>query len=93
MTSSTNGARGSRWRTPQPSTHLYAIGQQVRLSGQRGPAETYEVIGTLPPRDNSPQYRVRNEEERYERVITENLLEPANVAASSSLMERTFGNG
>ncbi len=93
MTNSMNRARGSRWRAPQSPTHLFAIGQQVRLSGQRGPAETYQVIGTLPPRDNSPQYRVRNEEERYERVITENLLEPANVSAASSLMERTFGNG
>lgn len=38
-------------------------------------AETYRVTGMLPVRDNSPQYRIRNDEERHERVTTEDTLE------------------
>jgi hypothetical protein len=51
-------------------------------------AEMFRITATLPPRDNSPQYRMRNDEERYERVTTEDNLEeiqmpPAAVAAKS----------
>jgi hypothetical protein len=51
-------------------------------------AEMFRITATLPPRDNSPQYRMRNDEERYERVTTEDNLEeiqmpPAAVSAKS----------
>jgi hypothetical protein len=51
-------------------------------------AEMFRITATLPPRDNSPQYRMRNDEERYERVTTEDNLEeiqlpPAAVVTKS----------
>ena len=38
-------------------------------------AEMFRITATLPARDNSPQYRMRNDDERYERVTTEDNLE------------------
>jgi hypothetical protein len=59
--------------------HRFAIGQPVRLKGSFGmatkTAETYRITGTLPAKDNSPQYRIRNDDERHERVATEDSLE------------------
>jgi hypothetical protein len=59
--------------------HRFAIGQPVRLKGRFGmatnTAETYRITGTLPAKDNSPQYRIRNDGERHERVATEDSLE------------------
>jgi hypothetical protein len=59
--------------------HRFAIGQSVRLRGRFGlpldTAETFRITATLPARDNSPQYRMRNDDERYERVTTEDNLE------------------
>jgi len=76
---------------PMPA-HRFAIGQSVRLRGRFGmpldTAEMFRITATLPPRDNSPQYRMRNDEERYERVTTEDNLEeiqlpPAAVVTKS----------
>jgi hypothetical protein len=72
--------------------HRFAIGQSVRLRGRFGMpldmAEVFRITATLPARDNSPQYRMRNDEERHERVTTEDNLEevempPLEVGASS----------
>ena len=61
------------------TAHRFAVGQTVRLKGSFGmspnAAEVYRVTGKLPARDNSPQYRIRNDEERHERVTTEDNLE------------------
>lgn len=35
----------------------------------------YRVTGTLPARENSPQYRIRNDEERHERIASQDDLE------------------
>ena len=82
------------------SAHLFPIGQLVRLKGGFGrpalPAEIYVVTATLPPRGDSPQYRIRNEGERHERVTTQDNLELVGAAASdggATLIERTFGHG
>ena len=57
-------------------------------------AERGGASGTLPPRGNSPQYRIRSDEERRERVMTQDDLETVGILQSdSSLIERTFGNG
>jgi hypothetical protein len=70
--------------------HRFVIGQSVRLKSGFGVsptmAETYHITGTLPARNNSPQYRVRNDDERHERVITEDSLEEfeASPAAQGS---------
>ncbi|ADZ72640.1 hypothetical protein [Polymorphum gilvum] len=61
------------------STHRYAIGQSVRLNtGTGGPSrsgDTYRITATLPTRDNYPQYRIRNDDERHDRVASEDTLE------------------
>ncbi|MEO3998764.1 hypothetical protein [Mesorhizobium sp. CAU 1732] len=74
------------------STHRFSVGQPVRMRAAWGrtpsPAETFRVVATLPARDNSPQYRIRNEEERHERVTTEDTLEAIEAPASQA--ERLF---
>jgi hypothetical protein len=59
--------------------HRFAIGQPVRLKSRfpmaTKTAGTYRITGTLPAKDNSPQYRIRNDGERHERVATEDSLE------------------
>jgi len=81
-------------------THLYALGQSVRLKGSFSTfpksTEIYHVTGRLPARGDSLQYRIRGDSERYERVTTEDSLEPVPVPPddeSATLLERTFGRG
>jgi hypothetical protein len=61
--------------------HRFAVGQSVRLKSTfglpTGTPSTYRVTAILPERNNSPQYRIRSDEERYERVTTEDNLESA----------------
>ncbi|WP_346910818.1 hypothetical protein [uncultured Roseibium sp.] len=65
--------------------HRYSIGQQVRMTGWRrqstGPAETFRVVATLPERNDLLQYRIRSDNERHERVTTEDNLENADAAS------------
>lgn len=96
MTAASTGQRVPRQYAREDAPHAFAIGQRVRLKGGFGktPTDIYLITGTLPARANSPQYRIRNEEERHERVTTQEDLEPVNNSQSaSSLMERTFGHG
>lgn len=98
MIAATNAKRIAREARTDASAHVFAVGQHVRLrSGfgkTPGTTEIYQVTGRLPPRGNSPQYRIRNDEERYERVTTQDDLEAADVEQSgASLAERTFGHG
>jgi hypothetical protein len=81
-------------------THLFTIGQAVRLRGGFGKlpqhAEIYRITGTLPPQGDSLQYRIRNDDERHERVTTQDSLEPVDISQSSSgatLIEWTSGHG
>ena len=92
-----HAARPTRHEAP---THLFAIGQSVRLKGGFGrstlPADIYHVTATLPPTGGSPQYRIRNDDERHERVTTQDSLVPAGMSRSgvgATLIERTFGHG
>jgi hypothetical protein len=84
---------------PEGATHLYAVGQAVWLKDGFGPrsqsAGVYHITGTLPPKGAFPQYRIRNEEERHERVTTQDNLEPVEPIAageSGALIEKTFRN-
>ena len=86
-------------RADAPS-HRFAVGQTVRLKRRFGApssgSETFRVTATLPFRDNSPQYRVRSDEERHERVTAQDDLEPVDTlppGSDATLAERTFGNG
>jgi hypothetical protein len=70
-------------------THRFAIGQTVRLNSSFGmsfrTAELYHVTGTLPSRDNSPQYRIRSDQERHERVTTEDSLEEVETLGQGNI--------
>ena len=87
--------------TPRDAAkHLFSIGQAVRLKRWCGRSHRFEelsqITGTLLPRDNSPQYRIRNDEEGHDRVATQDSLEPVGQeqpVAGTTLMERTFGDG
>lgn len=88
-------ARRSRHEAP---THIFSIGQSVQLksrfSGSRSARGVFQVTGTLPPLGNSLQYRIRNDEELYERVATQDDIEAvATSRSSAALLERTFGHG
>jgi hypothetical protein len=99
-----NAANFSR-RTSQMARHvvvphLYAVGQAVRLKGsfmQRSrPTGICRITRTLPPTGASPQYRIRNDAERHERVVTQDDIEAANLSSGSEgaiLTEMTFGHG
>jgi hypothetical protein len=91
---------GARSIRPAAATHLFAVGQAVRLRGSFGTfpktAEIYHVTATLPPRGDSLQYRIRNDDERHERVATQDSLEPIRPSQSNegeTLITRTFGHG
>lgn len=80
--------------------HLFAVGQAVRmkvgLGGSTLSSDIYHITGTLPPRGDSPQYRIRNDDERHERVITQASIEPLDMSRSGcgpNLIEATFGDG
>jgi hypothetical protein len=84
----------------EAATHLFTTGQIVRLKGGFGlqpqSAATYRITGTLPPRGDSQQYRIRNDDEHYERVATQESLEPVRISPagpSGALIEGTFGAG
>ncbi|MFP1633779.1 hypothetical protein ACLB6G_18770 [Zhengella sp. ZM62] len=87
--------RRSRHETP---THFFSVGQAVqmkgRFTGSRSPAGVFQITATLPPKGNSPQYRIRNEAELHERVATQDDIEAVTVPRSNTaLLERTFGHG
>lgn len=82
------------------ATHLFAVGQAVRmrrgLGGATLSSDIYHITATLPPRGDSPQYRIRNDDERHERVITQASIEPLDMSRSGcgpTLIETTFGHG
>lgn len=87
-------------RRADVSRHLFRVGQKVTMKPRFGlsakPGELFSILATLPARDNSPQYRIRSDEERHERVATEDSLEPVDEKAAAdgaTLIERTFGSG
>lgn len=91
MTASNPLSRNIRSLGRDAATHLYKLGQAVRLKsghGQRSPG-LYHIKGTLPPMGEAPQYRIRNDSEGHERVSPQEALEPA--PEGSALIEKVFG--
>lgn len=89
----------SRPIRPEAATHLFTVGQAVRLKGgsRHGPQSSgiYHITGLLPPRGESPQYRIRNDDECHARVATQDNLDPLNTSSGgegATLIERTFGH-
>jgi hypothetical protein len=60
--------------------HLYGIGEKVFLTDRTWTGakvgSTYLILATLPDKNGEPQYRVKNEEERFERVVAEYEIIP-----------------
>lgn len=99
MTATSFIQRTARQFRREVPTHLFAVGQSVKLKGGFArpalAADIYRITGVLPPRGDSLQYRIRNDDERHERVTTEDSLEPVDISPSgsgASLVERTFGH-
>jgi hypothetical protein len=55
------------------SSHLYQVGQTVRLAAHAAPnlepSATYKIAMTLPEVGTELQYRVKGDHERFERVV------------------------
>lgn len=80
-------------RPPVPG-HLFAVGQRVRLKSATFRIATsstarFRVLATMPARDGSLQYRIRDAAETFDRVMTEDLLEAAPGSAANDLFTRT----
>jgi hypothetical protein len=94
MMDSTILQRNARPIRYEAATHLFTTGQIVRLKGgfglQSQSADTYRITATLPPRGDSQQYRIRNDDEHYERVATQDSLESVNIspAAAAALLSK-----
>lgn len=87
--------RGKHPTRRDPAMHRFSIGQTVRLKRSFA-TPAYRITGTLPARENSPQYRIRNEGELHERVTSEDSIELVSAPLGqddASLIERTFGDG
>ncbi len=100
MTTTDINHRNSRANPHEDAKHLFAVGQAVRLRGGFGisalSSDIYHITSTLPARGGSPQYRIRNEEERHERMTTQDSLEAVDTSPGGdreTLIERTFGHG
>jgi len=63
----------------EAAPHLFTTGQIVRLKDgfrlQSQSVATYRITAALPPRGDSLQYRIRSDDELYERVATQDSLE------------------
>jgi hypothetical protein len=81
------------------ASRKFSVGQIVRFRPDTRdpfiPDEDYRIVAALPSRDSCPQYRVRNMEEPYERVVTEDkIMQVKEVGTDSrkTLIEKTFGS-
>ncbi|MCR9059528.1 hypothetical protein [Roseibium album] len=79
--------------------HQYKVGQTVRLRPELKepffPDQNYRIIAILPARNESPQYRVRNSGEPFERVVTQEKIAPQKESDNGKnqiLQDKTFGN-
>jgi hypothetical protein len=75
-------------RSPRPiaATHLFRVGETVRLKGPfLRDGDIFLITASLPPSGESPQYRIRNDNEKFERMARETELE--------AISEFPSGNG
>ncbi|PSH64966.1 hypothetical protein [Phyllobacterium sophorae] len=75
-----------RYKAPETPPHRFVIGQQVRMRSGGGammkPSAIFQILATLPPLGRSFQYRIRDAEEKYERITTEDNLEALDIWSS-----------
>lgn len=100
MTQASTRTPAARPPRREAQSHLFAVGQTVRLKGGFGriaqATDLYQITATLPPRGTALQYRIRSDEERHERVATQDSLEPVDTSSATdaaALLERTFPHG
>lgn len=80
-------------------SHVFHVGDAVLLRRSYLHASApgiYHITATLPPSEGQFQYRVRNDEERYERVVSQDRLEVvplSEIRKTSTLIKRTFSRG
>lgn len=83
------------------SVHIFKVGESVLMKPSflyASAAGIYRITATLPTFDGQPQYRIRNEGERHERVASQDSLERATASSSgngnrASLIKGVFGRG
>ena len=67
--------------------HLYLVGQTVTLNKGAGfvskTGDTFIVRAQLPPLGHVLQYRIKSDDEPYERVVAETQLTLASSASGS----------
>lgn len=70
---------------PLERPRKFEVGQAVRLRTVHGSSSNrtaiYLITDTLPPKGIYPQYRIKSEGERYERITTQDNLVPVADAA------------
>jgi hypothetical protein len=96
MTQANTSQRTKRSLLPHSATHLFTVGQAVRLKGGfRRAADIYLITAKLPPSGDAPQYRIRNHDEQFERVTTQDNLQSVATPTggeSATLIEESFGH-
>lgn len=90
--------RARRARRGETAAHMYVVGQVVRMRDDTArtarSADIFRITPKLPPDDGLPQYRLKNTTERFERVATQDAIEPLALSRSAeplSLAETAFG--
>jgi hypothetical protein len=70
------------------SDHLYKLNQSIALSAGAGinlkPLAVYKIVAILPPRGDELQYRVKSDDEPYERVVGEFQIIAAEAPAMAA---------
>lgn len=68
--------------------HLYLVGQTVTLNRGAGfvskAGDTFKVSAQLPPSGDVLQYRIKSDEEPYERVVAESQLTQGSSTGGSN---------
>ncbi len=68
--------------TMADSIHKFEVGQTVGLvpsTLRAGATGAYQIISLRPSEDGTARYRIKSNDEAYERVVTESDLVPAAV--------------
>lgn len=78
-------------------SHIYSVGQSVRLFNAFKETDfVYYITRIVPPSGSSPQYRIRSDVERHERMVTQDDIRPAaslGEAKGRTLIERIRSHG
>ena len=78
-------------------SHIYSVGQSVRLFNAFKETDVvYHITRIVPPSGSSPQYRIRSDVERYERMVTQDDIRPTaslGAAKGRTLIERIRSHG